>query len=435
MENHYLIIGNSAGGIGAAEAIREVDAAGRLTIVSEEPYQAYSRPLISEYVAGHRTMERMLFRMPGFYEQNNINLVLDNKVTEIDTGNKTAHFADGRRIGWSKLLLATGGRPIIPDIAGLDREGIYPFLTFDDARKVSAMLPRVKHAVIIGGGLIGISIAHALVERNIAVTIVEMKDRLLNTILDQTAASIVEQKLRHEGVETLTDNTVTELLGSPSVSRAVLNNGDMVPCDMAILAIGVRPRVELADDAGIKTSRGILVDVHMTSSHPDVYSCGDAAEAYDFITGDNRVIPIWPGAYIGGRTAGFNMSGVSAEYPGSTIMNSLNYFGLDITTAGQFEPVDDATAETISDCSDGAYRKIILTGNRITGMVFINQIEKAGIIYGLMKDKVDVTDFKEELLSEQFGLLHLPHDLRQERIGKPEVSGKPAFIPVKQRGR
>jgi NAD(P)H-nitrite reductase large subunit len=422
MDSEYLIIGNSAGGIGAAEAIREVDTAGSITIVSDEPYPAYSRPLISEFVAGERTLERMLFRPSGFYEHNNLNLILDNKVTKLDPKSKTADLANGEHIRWNKCLLATGGNPIVPDIKGLDKKGVSTFLTLDDAKAISHTLHNVRNAVVIGGGLIGISVTQALTERSIGVTVVEMKDRLLNTILDEQAASIAEHYIGQAGVKIITNTTVTQILGSPSASSVVLENGDRISCELVILAIGVLPRTELAVDAGITVNRGILVDKYMTTSNPAVYSCGDAVEAYDFMLGSNRVIPIWPGAYIGGRTAGFNMAGVPTEFSGSTVMNSLNYFGLDIATAGQFEPATE-NAEIISKQTDHTYRKIIITDNFITGMIFINEIEKSGIIYGLMKDKINVGNFKEELLSDDFGLASFPPELRQQRMGKiPEYA-------------
>jgi NAD(P)H-nitrite reductase large subunit len=428
MDSEYVIIGNSAGGIGAAEAIREVDKERSITIISDEPYPAYSRPLISEYVAGERTLERMLFRPPDFYSQNNINLVLDNRVVKLDPKNKTVELAHGERIRWNKCLLATGGKPIIPDIKGLDKKGVFTFLTLDDAKAISNTLHNVRNAVVIGGGLIGISVSQALTERSIKVTVVEMKDRLLNTILDEQAASIAEHHLRQAGVEIITNNTVTQILGSPSVSSVVLDSGDRISCELVVLAIGVLPRTELAVDAGIKVNRGILVDNHMTTSNPAVYACGDAVEAYDFLFGTNRVIPIWPGAFIGGRAAGYNMAGVATEFRGSTVMNSLNYFHLDITTAGQFEPSQD-NSEILSKRTDGTYQKIILTDNLITGMIFINEIEKSGIIYGLMRDKINVNSFKEELLSDDFGLAHFPPELRQQRMGKkPEEA---VITPIK----
>jgi len=177
----YLIIGNSAGGIGAAEAIREKDMDGSLLIISDEPYPAYSRPLISEYLAEKCSLERMMYRPLDFYVSNNIRTILDREVTGIDTGAHTVTLGNDSVIGWEKLLLAIGGSPIFPPMPGRDREGVFTFTTLDDARAIDKYLPENARAVVIGGGLIGVSVTEALVKRGVGVTIVEMKDHVLNT--------------------------------------------------------------------------------------------------------------------------------------------------------------------------------------------------------------------------------------------------------------
>jgi NAD(P)H-nitrite reductase large subunit len=149
----------------------------------------------------------------------------------------------------------------------------------------------------------------------------------------------------------------------------------------------------------------------MATNYKDVYACGDVAEAYDFVYGRNRLIPIWPGAYIGGRTAGYNMAGVSAEYPGSTGMNSLNYFGLDIVSAGTVASMDDSSYEVLTKQENGIYKKVVLKDDFVVGMLFVQDIEKSGIVFGLMRDKVKVSNFKQEVLSDDFGLAYLPREM------------------------
>ena len=345
----YLIIGNSAGGIGAAEAIREVDKTGEVTIVSDEPYPAYSRPLISEYLAEKRPLEKMLFRPADFYERNNIRTFLGKKAQRLDIDKHVVELESGEKISWEKLLLATGGLPIVPQIKGIDRSGVFTFTTLDDAKAIDQFLnqfpKRTIRAVVIGGGLIGISVTEALVKRGVQVTIVEMKERILNTILDEETSVLEEETLMQAGVKIITGHTVAEI-GSYSgddVTSVTLDDGSPVPCELVIVAIGVRPRTDLTIGTGIKVNRGIVVDRRMATSHPEVFACGDAAEAYDFIYGENRLTPIWPNAYMGGRVAGFNMAGVSTEYSGGTAMNSLKYFGLAVVSAGIVNPPDQVT--------------------------------------------------------------------------------------------
>jgi len=437
MQTKYLIVGNSAGGIGAAEAIRQVDKEGALTIVCDEPYPAYSRPLISKYLAGEHTLEEILFRPLDFYDQNNILFLSGKKVAHIGPAHQSAQLESGEHISWEKLLLAVGGNPIFPRIKGSDKKGVFTFTSFDDAMAVGGFLPDVRQAVVIGGGLIGISATEALVKRGVDVTVVEMKERILNTILDQQTSLMAEEVLKRAGVKIVAGHTVVEISGRETVRGITLDNGDTVPCDLVLVAIGVSPRLELALDAKLEVDRGIVVNRYMVTDHPNVYACGDVAEAYDFVYGEDRVTPIWPNAYIEGRVAGFNMAGVITEYPGGTAMNSLNYFGFDVTAAGMPMTPNDDGYEVVSRQEGKIYQKIILKDNLIIGMIFVGNIEKSGVIFSLMRDKVNVGSFKQRLLSDDFGLAFLPRALWQERLETPRLffqgalstqNGKETFI-------
>ncbi len=419
----YLIIGNSAGGMGAAEAIREVDKVGAITIVSDEPYHVYSRPLISGYLAENYPMEKMLFRPLDFYEKNNIQAILGQRVTGLNIDKHYIKLEDGKKITWEKLLLATGGLPIIPKIDGIGLKGVFTFTTLDDAKAIDEFLShyhRKVRAVVIGGGLIGVSVTEALVKRGIDVTIVEMKERILNTILDEKASALEAKALAEAGVEIITRHTVSEISSYlPGEATGVsLDDSRPMPCEMVIVAIGVQPRTELVSNTGIKINRGIIVNRHMATSSPDVYACGDVAEAYDFIHGENRLTPIWPNAYIEGRVAGFNMAGIPTEYQGGTAMNSIKYFGVNIVSAGTVTTLDDSY-EVISQKNDHVYRKVVLKNGLIVGLVFSGDIEKSGIIYNLMKDRVNVEAFKEVLITDDFGLASLPEEIWRPRLAIP----------------
>lgn len=418
METQYLIIGNSAGGIGAAEAIRQVDETGPITIVSEEPYLAYSRPLISKYLAGEYTPDMMLLRHTDFYGEHNIATVLGKSVKSLELDHRTAHLESGEQIAWEKLLLAPGGRPAVPRIKGIDKRGVFTFTTLDDARAIDSFLGNVDRAVVIGGGFIGYSVTEALVKRGVEVTIVEMEDRTLKTILDEQASRIAEEALERAGVRVVTGHTAVEIGGEGTVKDVALDDGRRVPCSLVVVAVGVSPRTELALGAGIKVGRGIVVDRHMATSFPDVYACGDAAESYDFVHGADRLIPIWPSAYLGGRVAGYNMAGVRTEYPGCTSMNAINYFGLDIVAAGIVNPPADGSYEVISKERDHLYQKVVLKDDLLVGLVFARDIEKSGILFGLMRDRVNVASFKQALLADGFGLASLPRALWQERLAR-----------------
>ncbi len=432
----YLIIGNSAGGIGAAEAIREVDKAGAITIVSDEPYPTYSRPLISEYLAHPYPVEKMVYRQSDFYEKNKIKTLLGEKVIQVNPDKHTVKLENGTTLVWQKLLLATGGTPIFPEMEGNRLKGVFTFNKLDDARAIDGFLNQYRNrvrAVVIGGGLIGVSVTEALLRRGVEVTVVEMKDWVLNTILDEEAADFEAQALVHAGTNIITGHTAEKINSylPGEVSGVTLDDGRVLSCQMAIIAIGVQSRLEVVAESGIKINRGIVVDRRMATSAPDIYACGDVAEAFDFVYGVNRLTPVWPNAYEGGRVAGLNMAGKPAKYQGGTAMNALKYFGVYIASAGLVTPPDDSY-QTLINRYDGIYRKVIIKKGKLAGLVFAGDIEKSGIVYNLMKDGVDVSSFKEALVADDFGLASLPESIWKDRLESSPPEGVPVITSIEK---
>jgi NAD(P)H-nitrite reductase large subunit len=317
-------------------------------------------------------------------------------------------------------LLATGGKPFIPKIEGADKEGVFTFTKFSDAERLATKIESAKRAVVIGAGLVGVSVAEALAKRGLEVTMVEFKDEILSLILDPTASEVVENVIRKAGVTIVTGQTVRRILGKPEddgvVGGAVLTNGDQVSCDLVIIAIGVVPRMELVAGTDVKTNRGIIVDRFMRTNVPDVYASGDVAEAYDFIFNENRLLALWPLALLEGCVAGYNMAGKKTDYPGGTSMSALKYFDIPIISVGIANPKEDGTYEILvkHDPEKGLYKKLVLKNNVVVGMIFVNDIERAGIIFHLMKNCVNVKKFKQELISENFSLATLPSRLRKK---------------------
>jgi NAD(P)H-nitrite reductase large subunit len=429
LETKYLIVGNSVGAVGAVEAIRQIDQSGSLTVLSDEPHFTYSRPMIAEYLAGQCSLDQMLYRAPDFYEKNRVRAVLGRKAVGIDFQGRLVELDDRMKIGWRKLLLATGGRPIVPKMDGVGRENVFTFTTIADAEKMKRALPVGATVVVIGGGLIGISVTQALVEYGARVIVVELMDRLLSTMLDPEGSHLAEEKLQAAGVRLVTGQTVSSIIGRAAdetrVGGVILQDGQSISCDAVVVAIGVIPRTELVEGSPIAVNRGIVVDRRMQSSVRDVYACGDVAEAFDFVQKAERVIPVWPNAYIGGRVAGQNMAGLRVRYPGGTAMNSLNWFGLSIVSAGVVDPGDVEGYEILSTPATAeSYRKIVLKKGRVVGMIFLGEIEGSGVVFGLMKDGVNVSSFKEALLRPNFGLSALPDQLRWEMLGVVPVGQK-----------
>lgn len=416
----YVIIGGSVGGIGAVEAIREVDPVGELTVISEEPFPQYSRPMISEYVSNEATLETMKYRGDQFWKKNNVQALTGRTAVNIDFTKKQVELDGGDKVDFEKLLIATGGRPFVPRMEGEEKEGVFTFTEISSAKGLESKLEKSWSGVVIGGGLIGVSVTEALVKRGITVTLVELKERILSLLLDEKASEIAEKVVREAGVTVITGQTIQRILGrkdnEDAVGGVIMTDGTEIPCDLVVVAIGVIPRTELVKGTDVKVNRGIIVDRFMRTNIPDVYACGDVAEAYDFLLNGNRLLPLWPLAHVGGRVAGYNMAGKKAEYFGGTVMSSLKYFELPIIAVGNTNPEDSRDYEVLVEYypEKTVYKKILLKNGVIGGFIFLGDIEKSGMFFQLMKNRVNVSEIKGSLLSEDFGLLTLPQSVRKE---------------------
>ncbi len=418
----YVVVGASAAGIGAVEAIREVDQTGAITIISEETCAHYSRPMISDLLSGKADTKKMKCRSDEFWKENNIEAIMGKKATALNLTEKTVQLDSGEKVAYEKLLLATGGKPFVPKMEGSDKDGVFTFTTMGDAQRLGAKIDSInaKSAIVIGAGLIGISVTEALMKRGLKVTMVELQEKILSLLLDAKGSDIVEAAVKKAGVNIITGQSVQKIVGKPdnesTVGGVTLTKGDQVPCDLVIVAIGVIPRTELAVGTTVKINRGIVVDDAMQTNVPDVYASGDVAEAYDFILNQNRLLPLWPLAVLEGQVAGYNMAGKKTAYAGGTNMSSLKYFGIPIVSIGLANAKEDPALEVLvkQDIERGIYKKIVLKNNVIVGLTLVNSIERAGILFYLIKNAVNVKKFKQKLLEDDFSWATLPAGLQRK---------------------
>lgn len=417
----YLIIGNSVAAMGAVRGIREVDPEGGITIVAREPYHTYSRPLITYLLGGRVDESAMSYRPADFYEKNGVRPILGVEATGIDTEARVVHTADGDSLGFDRLLIATGGTPIIPqDVRGVRGEGVFTFTTWDDARNIKAFMKQnsVQEAVIVGGGLIGLKSVEALVALGVKATVVELADRILSLTFDRTASDLAQAALAKAGVDVRCGTTVAEIRRAGGrVVGVTLRDGSTVPCGMVIFAIGVAPNERIVEGTPIEVARGIVVDEHMQTSVEGIFAAGDVAEATDLISGEKRCIPILPTASRQGYIAGCNMAGRKRTYEGGMAMNAVDICGLPTISLGLTVPDGDGyEVLSTSDEEAGVYKKLVLKGDRIVGAIFIGSIERAGIITGLIRDRISVGGFKDMLLTDEFGLISLPTEYRKHLV-------------------
>lgn len=424
------IIGNSVAAVGAIEAIRKVDKEIDIVVISKEPYVAYGRPVISDFLKGKAKEEKLFsYRRSNFYQNNKIDFVLNEEIIKVDTGKKLLLSASDKTYPYEKLLIATGGVPFIPPIKGADLKNVYTFTTLDDAKNLLQISKSVKKAVVIGGGLIGLKAAEGLHAQGVKVSVIELMDRILSLAFDKVSGNIVENRMQDVGIDVFTESNTEEILddGNGNACGVRLKGGRIIESDIVVIAIGVVPNISFLKDSGIAINRGILVDEKMETSVKGVYAAGDVAMAKDFFSANQRLLPIWPDAYKQGRVAGYNMVGVERIYEGGLAMNSIELFGISTISTGNISPTEEDYEVLVKvDEKRWRYRKIVLKDNRIVGFVFVGEVDRAGILTGLIKDKTDVSVFKDKLLKSDFGFIDMPYELRQNHFWKRFLETKDA---------
>lgn len=415
----YLVVGNSTAAVGAVEAIRKVDKSGTIGIVASETEHTYSRPLITYYMAGKVSEDNIYYRQPDFYSKMNVDCRLGEQVESISASDQAVILDSGEKIGFENLLIAAGGSPIAPPMPGIDRPGVFFMNTIDDARRAKGWLAHAKRAVVIGGGLTGLKTAEALAELGQEVTVVELAPRILSMAMDEIGSEIVRKVFVEHNVDVLTEVQVTSIEGSEDsndVSSVVLNTGEHIACDSVFVAIGVRPRTDLVKGSGITVNRGILVNSHMQTNISNIYSAGDIAEAYDPLVKSNRVLPILPNAYIGGRVAGLNMVGKNATYNAGMSVNSVCFFGHPFMSAGFSTQEEGDGFKVFSSLSEKNYRRFVIKDSKLVGMLISESVDCAGLLTGIMRADVNVEGMEEAILNGTLGLIDLPENVIEERI-------------------
>lgn len=412
--SRYLILGNSAAGIGGVEGIRSVDPDGSITLVSAEPEHTYSRPLITYLLAGKVDASGMYYRERDYYKRQRVEALLGVAARQIDPAAHEVTLESGERFSYEKLLIGIGGVPVIPPIEGLPCPGVHTFTSWEDERKIKALVKEGEHAVVLGGGMIGLKSAEALHSAGAKVTVVELSKGLLAGAVDAVASGFLAGHLRARGIEVRLEETAVAVRPREGGLTVRLRSGEELPCRAFLVAVGVRPNAEIARRAGIKVDRGIVVDERMRTSEPDIYAAGDVVELPDRSCGVRRPIPILPLAYRGGLVAGINMAGGSERMSMAMPMNSVEVLGYPIVSVGRTSAGEGQ--KEIRWRSGTAYRKLVLEGDRIVGALFAGEIDRAGIVTGLIRDAVPVGRFARELVRSGPNLASLPERLRSSLL-------------------
>lgn len=402
----YVIIGGSAAGISAVEAIRSVDPTSPIELFSNEGTPFYSRVLLSYYVAGAITKEELHFRPLEFFTENRVTAHLGRRVQQVLPDTKHIRIEDGKEYPYDKLLIATGSSPKILDIPGKDKKGVIVMRTIEHAQEIVDRLEGIRTACILGGGLIGLRTGYALSLRGVRVKLVVKSGQVLSQMLDRDAAQMIEATMREHGIDIRTGRDAVEIAGKESVEGIVLDNGERMTCQLVVIGKGVQPNVDCVSSTKIKVNEGIVADETMRTTVPDIYVAGDVAETYDLSTERMGINAIWPCAFEQGRVAGLNMAGRRVKYDGSFRMNSLDFFGLPVISMGVTRP-EGGGFEQSQRRTKETYRKLVLKDGRIVGAILVGQVQRAGVITMLLKKKISVSDYVSFLVSDRLNFADL----------------------------
>ena len=417
----YVIIGNSAAGVSAVEGIRSVDKKGTITVISADPQVAYSPALTTYYISGKTKEKNIYLKDKNFYKDNNVQLKSASEAVTIDPKKRTVTTKPSSKVSYDKLLIAMGAKPVIPPVKGVDQKGVFALRSLNDAKAISKYAENRDKVLIIGGGLVGLRAAYALSYLGKQITIVELSSQILPQNLDKEAASIVQSYLEEKGWEIITGKYVKELAGNNgAVSKALLSDGSKIDASLVIIGTGVRPDTAVAEEAGVLVDQGIVVDEKMAVTvkgvkDAGIYAAGDIVEAYDTLLGKKAINAIWPLARAQGYVAGKNMAGESVDYEGGFPMNSIDFFGLTAMSVGRS---DLRGTKFFVKKAGRVYRKIGIRNNKLVFFTLVKNVENAGILTSLIKEKVDIRGIEKELMNEDFGLISLPEHLRRAMIAK-----------------
>ena len=330
----YIIVGGSAAAISAVESIRSLDGESQIDLFSDEQTPLFSRVLLPYYIAEELSKPLLNFRTADFFEENKVTPHLGAQVTDLNPRTKTIKTADGKKYAFDKLLLATGGKAIVPPIPGIDKEGISTLKTMADAERIYNM--KGKRAVVIGAGSIGVEACISLTRRGIKTTLLEQLGQVMPTVFDPEAAQIVRKRIEDLGITVIVGEKALKFKGDKRVTGVVTDTREL-PCDMVVLSVGVRPQTELAVKAGLTLGemKGIRIDEFMQTGAADIYAAGDVAETHDIARDAYFLNAIWPCAFEQGHYAGLNMAGRKTAYPGSYRRNSIgNFIGIPAISMG-----------------------------------------------------------------------------------------------------
>jgi nitrite reductase (NADH) large subunit len=402
-----VMVGNGMAGVRTLEELLKLAPdLYDVTVFGAEPHPNYNRILLSPVLAGEQTVDDIILNSTDWYAENNITLHLGKTVVKIDRAARLVAADDGTRAEYDRLLLATGSKPFMLPVPGVDLEGVISFRDIADVDAMVRASGHYRHAVVIGGGLLGLEAANGLMKRGMEVTVVHIGPWLMERQLDEPAARLLQQSLEAKGMKFLLQKQTAELVKGDSgrVATIKFKDGDSAPADLVVMAVGIRPNTELAESAGLHCNRGIVVNDTLQTFDPRIYSIGECAAHRGVAYG--LVAPLFEQAKVcANHLAHYGIG----RYQGSVTSTKLKVTGIDLFSAGDFMGGEGTEAILYSDPIGGVYKKLVIKDNKLVGGVMYGDTVDGAWYFSLLRDGRDVSGLRDHLMFGQDHCGNLGH--------------------------
>jgi nitrite reductase (NADH) large subunit len=394
-KQRLVLIGNGMAGM---RAIDEILARDRdrfeIEVVGAEPHPNYNRIMLSSVLAGEKEIGEIVLHSGEWYAENNIKLAAGEAVVKLDAKAKAVTTAAGRAISYDKLVLATGSRPLVPPVAGLELPGVCAFRNIADLELMREASRHGGRAIVVGGGLLGLEAAFGLMKRGMTVTVLHLMPTLMERQLDEAAGLLLQRDLESSGITVLTKAQTEAIVGDTRIEAVKLADGRELPADLVVFAVGVRPNIDLARSGGLDVNRGIIVDDFMATSEPDIFAVGECIEHRGQTFG--LVGPLWEQARI---CAAVLCGDTPEPYVAPIPHTSLKVTGVDVFSAGVLEAHDDGDEEiTLRDAGSGQYKKLVLRDGRVVGAILYGEIADGPWFVELIESRRDIAPLRDGLI-------------------------------------
>ncbi|MBB3119763.1 NAD(P)/FAD-dependent oxidoreductase [Pseudoduganella violacea] len=397
MKPALVVVGNGMAGMRTVEELLKFDPRHYdITVFGAEPHGNYNRILLSPVLAGEKTVDDIMLNTREWYEHHGITLHAGDPVERIDRKRRVVRARSGREVRYDRLLLATGSRPFIIPVPGHKLPGVIAFRDIKDVETMLEAARNHRHAVIIGGGLLGLEAANGLQRQGMDVTVVHVTDALMNQQLDKPAAQLLQKALEGKGLRFMLEAQTSEIVGEDRVRAVRFKDGSEIPADLVVMTAGVRPNIALAQQSGLHCERAIVVDDTLQTYDPRVYAVGECVQHRSATFG--LVAPIWEQA----RVCAAHLAGAGhRRYVQQACATRLKVTGVELYSAGDFIGGEDSEDLVLRDARRGVYKRLVLRGNRIAGAVLYGDVQDGPWYFDLIQKRTDISSMRSHLLFGQ----------------------------------